>query len=319
MIIYALLAVVLVIGFLVGFNHAEFKKAEKAFPPQGKFVTVDGHTLHYISAGTGQPVVFLHGGMLSSRDFAAAVQLAAAQGFHAIAFDRPGYGYSSRSTAGKTTPDSQAVLLHHALKKIGVEQPIILVGHSWSGTMTLSYALQFPSLAAGLIIAGGAMYKEGYPAEHGDILSKIVTTPVLGSTLLRTLLKTPLAKRMANTMVKQTFAPESVPAGYTEATYALGFRPRHFRANREDVLAFPGASKKLSGRYKEITVPVVIIVGEQDPFGTIVQAERLKKDIPHSLLKRIPDIGHMIPELHPEVIVESIRSLPDDSLPKMSF
>lgn len=45
-------------------------------------------------AGEGQPVVFLHGGILSSVDFMDVLPLAAQQGYRAIAFDRPGYGHS---------------------------------------------------------------------------------------------------------------------------------------------------------------------------------------------------------------------------------
>ena len=58
--------------------------------------------------------------------------------------------------------------------------------------MTLSYALQFPHEVAGIVLLGPAMYKEGYPAENGDPLSKMITTPFLGNLLLNTLLKTSL-------------------------------------------------------------------------------------------------------------------------------
>lgn len=60
--------------------------------------------------------------------------------------------------------------------------------------MTLSYALQYPNEVAGIVTLGAVMYKEGYPAEHGDLLSKIITTPLLGKLILNTLLKTPLGK-----------------------------------------------------------------------------------------------------------------------------
>jgi pimeloyl-ACP methyl ester carboxylesterase len=307
MAIIVILLVLIVTGVLYIYNQVQFKKAEESFPPNGKFITVDNYKLHYISEGTGQPVVFLHGGILSSRDFTDIVQLAAKQGYHAIAFDRPGYGYSERPKNIEITPISQAKLIHKSLKKLGIHEPIILVGHSWSGTMTLSYAMQFKDEVAGIVILAGAMYKEGYPAEHGDLLSKIITTPILGKIILNTLLKTPLAKGMAASMVRETFAPEQVPEGYKEEVYALGFRPSHFRANREDVLAFPGTAKNLCEKYKEITVPTVIVVGEEDPFGTIEQAERLKKDIPHAIYKVIPNIGHMIPQLHPKIVMENIN------------
>jgi len=151
------------------------------------------------------------------------------------------------------------------------------------------------------------MYKEGYPAENGDVISKAITTPILGDIILNTLLKTPLAKGMATSMVRETFAPEQVPDGYKEEVYALGFRPTHFRANREDVLAFPKTAKNVCEKYKDITVPTVIVVGDKDPFGTIEHAERLKKDIPHAIYKVIPDIGHMIPELHPNIVMDNIH------------
>lgn len=77
-----------------------------------------------------------------------------------------------------------------------------------------------------------------------------------------------------------------------EETYALGFRPNHFKANREDVLAFPVTSKVISQKYKGIKVPAIIIVGENDPFGTIEQAKRLAKDLEKSKMKIIPDVGH---------------------------
>ncbi|MEH7126045.1 alpha/beta hydrolase [Bacillus sp. JJ1773] len=307
MAISIILIVLILIGMLYVYNQVQFKKTEKSFQPDGKFITVDHYKLHYISEGTGQPVVFLHGGMLSSRDFTDVVHLAAKQGYHAIAFDRPGYGYSKRPKNEEITPITQAKIIHKALKELGINQPIILVGHSWSGAMTLSYALQFKDKVAGIVLLAGAMYKEGYPAENGDVISKAVTTPILGNLILNTLLKTPLAKGMAKFMVRETFAPEQVPDGYMEEVYILGFRPGHFRANREDVLAFPKTAKNLCEKYKEITVPTVIVVGGQDPFGTLEHAERLKKDIPHAIYNVIPHIGHMIPELHPKIVMDNIN------------
>ncbi|WP_249260857.1 alpha/beta fold hydrolase [Virgibacillus pantothenticus] len=314
MVFILLLLLIAFIGGLYTYNQLQVKKAETFYPPNGKFVTVDHYKSHYISAGTGNPIVFLHGGILSSRDFKDVVQLAAKQGYHALAFDRPGYGYSDRPRHVEVNPIFQAKLIHNALKELDINKPIILVGHSWSGTMTLSYALQFPNEVAGIVTLGAAMYKEGYPAEHGDSLSKIVTTPFLGNFILNTLLKTSLGKGMADSMVRATFAPEYAPEGYKEEVFALGFRPSHFKANREDVLAFPGTSKHLCERYKEIKIPTIIAVGEKDPFGTIEQAQRLKIDIPHAKYSLIPNVGHMIPELHPKVVMDYVNCIAKNEL-----
>ncbi|MCM3442907.1 alpha/beta fold hydrolase [Metabacillus halosaccharovorans] len=309
MFIIAIVTVLIGMVTLYFYNQNQFKKAELAYPPNGDFIEVDGIKLHYLSKGNGKPVVFLHGGVLSSEDFSDVIELAAQEGYKAIAFDRPGYGHSERPTNEKVTPITQAKLIHKALKKLNITDPIILVGHSWSGTMIMSYALQFPNDVEGLVTLGGAMYKEGYPAENGDALSELVTTPILGDLIMNTLLATPLGKSMGKETTKATFSPETPPAGYEEKLLALWGRPTQFKANREDTLAFPITSKQISSRYKEIEVPTIIVVGENDPFGTIKMAERLQKDLPNSKMVRLPNVGHMIPENHPEKVLDAIELL----------
>lgn len=307
---YVIIAVFVLGAALVVYNHIKFRQAEAAYPPTGSFVTVEGFNLHVIHKGQGTPVVFLHGGVLTANDFDAVIDMAASRGYEAISFDRPGYGYSDRPAREQMTPADQARLIHGALQQMGVEKPII-VGHSWSGLLAMIYALQYPEDIAGVVTLGGAMYKEGYPAEHGDPLSKLVTTPVVGKVFLHTVLRSPLGTLLANNITKQTFAPEPVPAGYGEAALALWFRPGQFKANREDVLAFPAAAQQASKNYHEIKSPVVIVVGEDDPFGTKEQAIRLQGDIPHAELLIIPDVGHMLPQNHPDLLMQAIERLKD--------
>lgn len=291
------------------YNQIQFHRMESKYPPKGNFVEVDGIKLHYINRGTGKPIVFLHGGVLSSEDFSEVIELAATKGYHAIAFDRPGYGHSERPKGKEVTPITQANLIHQALKKLKIQEPIILVGHSWSGTMTMSYAFQYPEHVSGLITLGGAMYKEGYPAENGDLLSKVITTPVIGDLIMNTLLATPLGTSMGKTTTEATFAPENIPEGYQEKLIALWGRPNQFKANREDILAFPETSKIVSRHYPEIETPTIILVGENDPFGTLEMGKRLEADLPNSKLITLPNVAHMIPENHPEEVIKAIEEL----------
>jgi pimeloyl-ACP methyl ester carboxylesterase len=271
-------------------------------------VSAEGIKLHYISKGSGKPIVFLHGGVLTGSDFEQVLNMAADKGYQAIAFDRPGYGYSERPRNEPVTPIVQARLIHAALVELGIEKPI-LVGHSWSGMMVLSYALLYPQEIDGIITLGGAMYKEGYPAENGDPISTIVVTSVIGNLLLHTALRFPFGTVLADRILEATFAPESIPPGYREATHALWLRPGQFKANREDVLAFAPAAEQISKRYKEIDTPVVIVAGNEDPFGTIEQAHRLKKDIKHAELIILPKVAHMLPQNHPELVMNAVDRL----------
>ncbi|USG64408.1 alpha/beta hydrolase [Brevibacillus ruminantium] len=306
--IAVVLTFVVILGGLIWFNQYKFKQADLKFPPSGQFVTVEGIQLHYIRKGSGKPVVFLHGGVLTGNDFINVLNIAATKGYQAIAFDRPGYGHSERPKSHKVTPMVQARLINAALKKLGIEKPII-VGHSWSGLLVLSYALLYPKEIDGIVTIAAAMYKEGYPAENGDPISKLVTTPVIGKLFLHTVLRSPLGTFLADRILQATFAPEEIPNGYREATHALWLRPGQFRANREDILAFSPAAKNISARYKEIQNPIVIVVGDKDPFGVKEQAIRLKEDIPHAELIILPEVAHMIPQNHPKHVVEIINRL----------
>lgn len=306
-----LLIVMVSIVSLVAYNQYKFRQAEHHFPPKGEFITVEGVKLHYIQKGSGQPIVFLHGGILTGDDFEQVMKRMEKQGYRVISFDRPGYGYSERPKRD-ITPIDQARLIHGALQKLGVKKPI-LVGHSWSGLLVLSYALSYPDNVSGMVLLGGAMYAEGYPAANGDPISKVVTTPIMGDFIVHTLLRSPLGTMVTKNMLKETFAPETVPSDYQKATISLWLRPKHFKANRADVLAFAPTAKKISKDYKKIKHPLIIVVGENDPFGTIEQAKRLKQDIPHAKQVLLPDIAHMIPQKHPQLVVKMIQMIVEDN------
>lgn len=306
MILFA--GVVAAAGWLWLYNRIQCKRAEAAYPPKGAFLSVEGIKLHYIRKGDGVPVVFLHGGVLTGNDFQQVIELASSRGYQAIAFDRPGYGHSERPRKEQATPAVQARLLHGALQQMNVRKPI-MAAHSWSALLALTYALAYPDCLSGVVILAGAMYKEGYPAEHGDPISKLTVAPAAGWLFRNMVLRSPLGTALANASVTQTFAPEPVPAGYREAALALWLRPGQFLANREDILAFPPAAQEASQHYNQIRCPVVIAAGEDDPFGVKEQAVRLKSDIPHAKLLMFPGVAHMIPQNHPELVMQAVEAL----------
>ncbi|MBV9892246.1 MAG: alpha/beta fold hydrolase, partial [Rhizobacter sp.] len=107
------------------------RRAERAQPPEGRILHLDGVRLHVVERGEGPPVVLIHGNLVTHRDFdASGIVERLARTHRVIAFDRPGYGHSSRPRDRLWTPSAQAALLHAALRRLGVERPVI-VGHSW--------------------------------------------------------------------------------------------------------------------------------------------------------------------------------------------
>jgi len=76
---------------------------------------------------------FISGTMVLSFRFAAAATLG-----RAIAFDRPGFGYSTRPLARSWTPSEQADVIAEALRRLNCG-PAEIVGHSWGTLIAISY------------------------------------------------------------------------------------------------------------------------------------------------------------------------------------
>jgi len=101
-------------------NRYLARKAERDNPPQGRFIDVDGVRLHYIDRGSGTTIVLLHGNGSMIQDFeSSGVLETAARKYRVIAFDRPGFGYSTRPRGIVWTADAQAELIHRALGQMG--------------------------------------------------------------------------------------------------------------------------------------------------------------------------------------------------------
>ncbi|MBM7839269.1 pimeloyl-ACP methyl ester carboxylesterase [Alkalihalobacillus xiaoxiensis] len=266
---------------------------------------MDGLRLYYLKEGSGQPLVFLHGAILCADDFSESIKAASHAGFQAIAFDRPGYGKSKRDDR-LWTPEKQAALIKKALSKLNIKDPI-LVAHSWSGAMALSYARQYPNEVKGVALVAAAIYKEGYPAEHGEPVSTLLAVPVIGKLILMAICSTFFGWFLANGMLKATFAPEKPPSNYGRLVYNLGLTKQQFLANRQDVQLFAQSAFKESKHYSRIETPVFILTGEQDPFGVNEQAKRLMSELPHAKGHQLNSAGHMIPHLHAERMIQLIK------------
>ena len=135
--LFALGGALLVLGTRLG-----TARGEAAFPPEGRFILVDGVRLHYVDDGpaAAPPVVLIHGNPGFLTDFDPARAALRRAGYRVVAFDRPGHGYSARPHPGRYTVEAQARLLHDLLARLGVARPV-LVGHSWGTTLALVYAL----------------------------------------------------------------------------------------------------------------------------------------------------------------------------------
>ena len=267
------------------------RKAERANPPAGRFVEVDGVRLHYVERGQGEPLVLLHGNGSMIQDFESSglIDLAARQ-YRVIAFDRPGYGYSQRPRTRLWTHKSQADLLSRALKQLGVSRALVL-GHSWGTTVAVALALKDPALVKGLVLASGYYY----PSARADVFAfSAPAIPVIGGVIRYAI--APIVSRLIwPLLLRKVFGPQSVPEKFERFPKEMAFRPWQLRASAaESALMIPDAYATRA-QYGQLKMPVVIVAGTEDRMIDIEdQSAQLHKQVPQSVFHRIPGAGHMV-------------------------
>jgi pimeloyl-ACP methyl ester carboxylesterase len=299
----SVLAGVAILGGLALFNRAQAQRAERRYPARGKFVEVSGVRLHYLERGEGAPVVLLHGNGATAEDFEAAGLIERLSSNHRVlAFDRPGFGYSTRPRDRTWTAQEQARLIHQALSRLSVEKPIV-VGHSWGTLAAANLALDFPDDVGALVLLSGYYF---HTPRFDVLLSSFNALPVLGDILNHTIAPL-IGKLMAPLAVKKVFAPNHVPERFAEFPLALSLRPQQLTASARDTTQMIPATLSMEARYRELTMPIAIVAGDRDEIvETEAQSERLAKVLRQSAMTIEPETGHMVHYFALDRIVEAI-------------
>src|SRR3954451_518099 len=281
------------------------RAAEHKTPPIGPFLEVDGVRLHYLEQGQGDPVVLIHGNGGLIQDLTASGLVDGLSGHHrVVVFDRPGFGYSTRSRGRIWTPRAQAEVLEKALDQLGVEHAIVL-GHSWGTMVAVSLALRFPSRVRALVLASGYYF----PTARLDIpLLSFPAVPVLGDVMRYTVLPL-LGRLLLPRIVRDLFEPAPVPERFDRLFPAeMALRPSQLRASAAETALMLPAVMELQACYRDLKVPVTIAAGTEDKRVDVGrQSRRLHDEIPQSRFIALPGLGHMLTHLAPDQVMRAVQ------------
>lgn len=114
---------------------------------------VNGRQAHYLKAGSGPPVVLVHGGASASRDWVGTMT-ALSHRYSLYAPDLMGFGLSDSNEDGYYLSDFSDFILGF-MEALGLENPV-LVGHSFGGRSCLDAALGHPESVDRLVLVDAA-------------------------------------------------------------------------------------------------------------------------------------------------------------------
>jgi 3-oxoadipate enol-lactonase len=248
--------------------------------------------LYYEVTGAGDPVVLIHGFSLDRRMWEP--QLGRLGAYHRlIRYDLRGHGESVEITGPYAGTEDLLELLDH----LGIRSAT-LVGLSAGAQIALDFALTYPGRADRLVLAGPGL--SGYvPRGPWDWMAGVMDAVRAGDAV-------EAAARWAETPV---MAIPDRPAADALMRRMVADNARIWlhASNPERPLDPPAI-----GRLSEITVPTLIVVGEDDVPDIHRVSEILRDGIAASTLRVVPGAGHLVtmsaPTAFNDAVAEFLRA-----------
>jgi pimeloyl-ACP methyl ester carboxylesterase len=152
------IGIVLIALVLAGlaFQALAVQLDKRNYPSPGQLYAVNGHQMHLVCQGEGDPTVILQAGGAADSIWWYWVQHQLAEHTRVCAFDRPGMGWSEPTTEPR---DALTLVgeLHTLLAEADVRPPYVMAGHSWGAVLTRIYAAQYPQEIAGMTLVDSAI------------------------------------------------------------------------------------------------------------------------------------------------------------------
>jgi pimeloyl-ACP methyl ester carboxylesterase len=306
-IIYAVLAFLLLV-VLVGPFLVPVRPLKGTLPPQeladpdSRFVAIGDAVgtarldVHYKDTGAGDPsVVLLHGfggSTFSWRDLLPAL----APEHRAVAFDRPGFGLTTRPLPGEWTEtnpysvEAQVRLTLAMMDRLGIDQAV-LVGHSAGGAVALRTALSHPERVRALILVAPAVYGGGPPSWVKPLL-RIPQVRRLGPLVARRLVGS------LESVLDRSYADPSLITADVREGYRKPLRVDDWDRGLWE-LTLAAGDGDLADRLGEVSVPTLVITGDSDQIVSPKDSRRVAAAIPEAELVVIAEAGHLVMEERP--------------------
>lgn len=241
-----------------------------------------GVTLRYVEQGrkNGPVVVFLHGYTDSHHTWDLNLPRLP-RSFHAYALDQRGHGDSSRPGCCYSQSDFAADVVAF-LDAVGVERAT-LVGHSMGSFIAQQVALEYPERVDALVLVGSAPTVAGNPVALG--LQEAVDT-----------LTDPVDPAFIREFQSGTFY-RPVPDSYLDTLVSESGKvpARVWQAALSGLIA-----EDHSARLGEISVPTLVVSGDQDGFFSVADGQALAAAIPGATFVLYTGTGHGIHAEQPQ-------------------
>ncbi|MGE7436401.1 alpha/beta fold hydrolase [Kitasatospora sp. NPDC001175] len=270
-----------------------------------------GRPLHILDTPGQTPTVVLESGLANPATVWSWVLQQLREDTRAVAYDRPGIGWSA---AGRTRLDGARYPEHllEVLHRASARAPFVLVGHSVGGLLIRIFAEQHPELTAGLVFVDST-----HPDQYQRSPRQWAGLPLFRQSLDRMITRAALRLPVGNAA---TEALEFLPARVSGPTTQAMFRFSSLRAARGELnLSQVDWSSRAALLTSVTPCPVAVVSAavthEQDPVYAELQQE-LGALSPVSRLEIVAGASHeslLTDQLHAERVTDAIHWVIDNA------
>ncbi len=294
--------------------------AKEAKTPMIKheYAEVNGVRLHYVTAGKGKLIMFVHG--FPEFWYEWKNQLAEfGRDYQAVAPDMRGYNLSAKPAEVDQYQVKYLVEDLRALaEKLG-HKKFILVAHDWGGAVAWAFAIAHPEYLEKLVIINaphpGVFQRElrDNPAQQKASQYMLMFRSAQAEQILSANNYAALVQAVLGAGLKTGVFTESDKQAYIEAWSQPGALTGGLNYYRAARVGPPTGDDKQPTNFAaglsslEVKVPTLVIWGEKDTALLLGNLEGLDKFVPHLTIKRIPDGTHWVIHEQPTLVNEYIR------------
>jgi pimeloyl-ACP methyl ester carboxylesterase len=278
-------------------NRFENLTPETANPP-GSFIDVDGVRLNYVEAGSGPPLVLIHGWQGSTFGFRYTIADLSAK-YRVIAVDLKGYGFSARPDHGDYSREAQADLVARFMEALGIERATV-GGHSMGGGVAQALAIRHPERVDRLILVDSVTPRESSRMRGGRLMALLL--PIIAIFTLRR----PFIERVLRFNVHD---PEILTPDVIEGHVRPLRMKGHLRAQQ---LQMRARLKERPIDSSAVRQPALLLWGEHDRIIPLRRGKDLARWLPDARLVIVPSAGHLPLEEQPEFCKRELFAFLDE-------
>jgi pimeloyl-ACP methyl ester carboxylesterase len=269
-------------------------------------VELSAGPIRYREAGTGTPVVFVHGFAVSGSLWEPVAARLAENGYRVIV---PTWPFGSHAEAMKPeadlSPVAAAALVSEFLVALDLDG-VTLVGNDSGGAVSQVVVTEHPERIARLVLTNCDCF-DTFPPGVFKLMSKAARVPGMSYVLAQSMrfapvLRAPFAfgalnsRRLPIDLLRSWVAPLIDDS-----------------AVRRDAMKFFGAAspqitRKAAEKLKRLRIPALIVWGADDTFFLPADARRLAETIPDATLVEIPNGKTFVALDQPDAVADAIAS-----------